>query len=251
MYFELPSDNPEKLTKFYCDVFGWTRKKWDGDMDYWMLFTGMPDKPGMNGGVMGRFMMGTINTIEVSDIDAATAKVEANGGKITTPKTEMPEVGLFAWCVDTDDNYFVLGQLDKKSSVWNTVPDGTPNSEWQNRPIHFEIPGTKPAELVKFYEKVFGWKAEKWQGPMDYFIVDTGAKEEAGINGAITVKGDIQHPVNTIGVDNIDTYMDKILSLGGSIHTPKDDIPMVGQFAYCIDPDGNQFGLLQPDMTEM
>ena len=52
------------------------------------------------------------------------------------------------------------------------------------RVIHFEIHADDPSRAVKFYTEVFGWKIEKWQGPMDYWLVYTG-KEEPGIDGAI------------------------------------------------------------------
>ena len=43
-----------------------------------------------------------------------------------------------------------------------------------NRPIHFEIPVEKPERAIKFYEKVFGWKFERWNGPMEYWNISTG-----------------------------------------------------------------------------
>jgi hypothetical protein len=35
------------------------------------------------------------------------------------------------------------------------------------RVIHFEIPADDPRRAVKFYEKVFGWRIDKW-GAIDY-----------------------------------------------------------------------------------
>ncbi len=40
-----------------------------------------------------------------------------------------------------------------------------------SRVVHFEIPADDPARAVKFYEKVFGWKFQKWEGPMEYWLV--------------------------------------------------------------------------------
>jgi predicted enzyme related to lactoylglutathione lyase len=54
-----------------------------------------------------------------------------------------------------------------------------------NRPIHFEIPAEKPERAMKFYEKVFGWKFEKWGGPMEYWVVRTGDDGVPGINGGL------------------------------------------------------------------
>ena len=32
------------------------------------------------------------------------------------------------------------------------------------RVVHFEINADDPERVVKFYQKVFGWKIEKWNG---------------------------------------------------------------------------------------
>ena len=45
------------------------------------------------------------------------------------------------------------------------------------RVTHFEIEATKPEQLSEFYGKVFGWRFEKWAGPMDYWMIMTGENE--------------------------------------------------------------------------
>jgi len=37
------------------------------------------------------------------------------------------------------------------------------------RVIHFGISAENPERASEFYRKVFGWKFEKWQGPVEYF----------------------------------------------------------------------------------
>ena len=44
-----------------------------------------------------------------------------------------------------------------------------------SRIIHFEIPASDPERAANFYRRTFGWKIEKWPGPMDYWLVTTGA----------------------------------------------------------------------------
>ena len=41
------------------------------------------------------------------------------------------------------------------------------------RVIHFEIPVDDPERAVNFYKKVFEWKIDKWEGPEDYWLVNT------------------------------------------------------------------------------
>lgn len=116
------------------------------------------------------------------------------------------------------------------------------------RVIHFEINADNPKRAVDFYSKVFGWKIHSWQGPMEYWLIETGEPDQPGIDGAITKR---QHPqlttINTISVPSIDEYMQKVVNHGGMIATPKSNIPGIGQFCYCHDSEGNTFGILQPE----
>lgn len=123
------------------------------------------------------------------------------------------------------------------------------------RVVHFEIYSDDPERAVKFYESVFSWRVQKWEGSMDYWLLDTG-KEEPGINGAImrrnkalTGSGDIMAYVCSINVDSVDNYAEKIKMAGGKITVPKSPIPGVGWFAECIDTEGNIFDIMQDDPT--
>jgi predicted enzyme related to lactoylglutathione lyase len=53
-------------------------------------------------------------------------------------------------------------------------------------------------------------------------------------------------PVNYFSVENADEYIEKIKKLGGKIIVPKQEVPHVGWTAVAIDPEGNQFAILQP-----
>ena len=101
-HFELATDDLEKTAAFYREVFGWGVYKWEGPVDYWLVDTGDASTPGINGGLMasGGEFKGTINTIEVDDIDAAIAKVKANGGEMIMDKDTIPGVGFQAYFKD-------------------------------------------------------------------------------------------------------------------------------------------------------
>jgi uncharacterized protein len=115
-----------------------------------------------------------------------------------------------------------------------------------NRVVHFEFAAEDPKRAVKFYENVFGWKIQKWDGPMDYWLVSTGKDDEPGINGGIMKKGDTkQLTVNTLGVSSIDELIKKIVSSGGKVIQPRTEIPGVGFHAYVKDTEGNIIGLME------
>jgi hypothetical protein len=117
-----------------------------------------------------------------------------------------------------------------------------------SRVIHFEIPAAEPERAVAFYGKVFGWKFDKWPGPMEYWMVNTGAEGKPGINGGMLRKpGPVAVTTNTIGVDSVDGAVAAVLKAGGKQLMPKTPIPTVGYFAYCEDTEGNVFGVMQAD----
>ena len=123
------------------------------------------------------------------------------------------------------------------------------------RVIHFEIQAENPERAIKFYQGLFGWEFSKWAGPMDYWLVNTGPKEQPGINGGLVRRQgpgplDMQ-AVNayacTIHVDNVDVLAGKATAAGGQIVVPKMTIPGVGYLVYCKDTEGNIFGIMQAD----
>jgi hypothetical protein len=117
-----------------------------------------------------------------------------------------------------------------------------------SRVIHFEIPAADPERASAFYQKVFGWKFDKWAGPMEYWMVATGADGKPGINGGMLRKpGPVSVTTNTINVESVDAAITAVVKAGGKLTMPKSPIPGVGYFAYCEDTEGNVFGVMQAD----
>ena len=124
-----------------------------------------------------------------------------------------------------------------------------------SRPVHFEIHASDPEMLVNFYVKVFGWKIEH-VAQFDYWLIDTGSGEP-GINGGLMKRRGAapgpDAPVNafvcSIGIDSVDTFVDRAVNAGATVALPKMAIPGVGYQAYVKDPDGNILGLHQPDKS--
>lgn len=116
-----------------------------------------------------------------------------------------------------------------------------------SRVIHFEIPAENPERAAAFYKKIFGWKFEKW-GAMDYWLVNTGADGQPGINGGMMPKqGPVTGTTNTIGVESVDDSVKAVQDAGGKLIMGKTPIPTVGYFAYLQDTEGNIFGVMQAD----
>ncbi len=116
------------------------------------------------------------------------------------------------------------------------------------RVIHFEISVDDPDRAAKFYSNIFGWRIEKSRGPVDYWLISTGEKNEPGIDGAIKRRQQREEgTTNTIDVPFIDEFIKKVEKNGGKVLMPKMTIPSIGYHTYCRDPDGNVFGIMQSD----
>src|SRR5580700_10937890 len=107
-----------------------------------------------------------------------------------------------------------------------------------NRVIHFEIHAANLDQMQKFYSDVFGWQITDMGALMGgYRMVNTGENQPGttypGINGGLTPRHGAPapdgQPVNayvcTIGVDNIDAYMDKVKGAGGTMALDKMQVP--------------------------
>ena len=128
-----------------------------------------------------------------------------------------------------------------------------------NRVVHFEIHAKDQDKMQQFYSSVFGWKITDLGPQMgNYRMIETGESASGdkwpGINGGMNPRmGDspaegqaVNAFVCTISVDVLDAYLDKVLAAGGTMAVPKMEIPGVGWLAYCKDPDGNIFGMMEP-----
>ena len=116
------------------------------------------------------------------------------------------------------------------------------------RVVHFELAADDPERAILFYEKVFGWKIQKWDGPQDYWLASTGEPGTPGIDGAIMRRNsELPAIVNTIDVASLDESLAKLTANGGTVVAPKMAVPGVGYLAYCQDTEGNTFGMMQND----
>ena len=124
LHFEIPVDDRARAKEFYRSTFDWQLD--DADMGGGNIYTTVittpideqsriPTEPGaINGGLMQRTPDTPVPviTIGVAGIDDALKKVEAGGGSVVQPRTEIPNMGAFAYFKDSEGN--VVG-------LWETL----------------------------------------------------------------------------------------------------------------------------------
>jgi len=122
VHFEIHADDPERAIAFYKSVFDWKIERWGaGEPAYWLIRTGEAGTPGIDGGLMKRRspppadmqpLNSYLNTIDVPDLDGASQKVKAAGGRQVVDRMPIKGVGWLAYFKDTEGNLFGLMQAD-------------------------------------------------------------------------------------------------------------------------------------------
>jgi uncharacterized protein len=106
-YLEIPANTAEASADFYRSIFGWTiRRRGDGELAF-----------DDSGGVSGTWVKESDRTpdertrtyIMVDSIVDTLKRIEAAGGRVLTPRTEIgPAMGAFAAFADPVGNEFGL-----------------------------------------------------------------------------------------------------------------------------------------------
>ena len=116
VHFEIPANQPEALTRFYGELFGWKfqRAAFPGP-EYWLCDTGS-EGPGINGAIMQRQNAGQpwMNYVDVPSIDAALEKAAALGAQVALPRTAVADIGAVAAIVDPQGNLCGLWEQTRR-----------------------------------------------------------------------------------------------------------------------------------------
>ena len=115
IHFEMPYDNPDRVSRFYKAVFAWSMQNLGGPMGNYVLATtvasdanGRPTKPGaINGGFFEKkpdWPSQPSVVIGVDDIKQAMAKIKEAGGKVLGEPMDIPNVGAYVSFTDTEGN---------------------------------------------------------------------------------------------------------------------------------------------------
>lgn len=117
VHFEIEAQDKERAKKFYSKVFEWKMEQMGKDYsDYIVVTTGDIKEPGgINGGIYQGKDNKEVNAyrcvVGVDDIIKAVKDIKAAGGKVFNEKPDnIPNVGLYVSCEDTEGNRFTLLQ---------------------------------------------------------------------------------------------------------------------------------------------
>jgi predicted enzyme related to lactoylglutathione lyase len=119
VHFEVHAGNPDRAIEFYSKLFGWQFTKWTGPEDYWLISTGDPSTPGIDGGLLprrgeidGQAIVAFVCTVDVPDVEATVASINRLGGTVVVSTMAIPHVGWLAYAKDPEGNIFGVMEAD-------------------------------------------------------------------------------------------------------------------------------------------
>lgn len=97
------------------------------------------------------------------------------------------------------------------------------------------------AASLRFYTEAFGWKANTMSmgdQPYTMFMVD-----QAPVAGMVQMPGQPPFWAGSISVENVDTTTHAVTAAGGKVLAGPMDIPNMGRYCMCLDPQGAAFSI--------
>jgi predicted enzyme related to lactoylglutathione lyase len=253
-WYELMTSDHEAAQTFYSKVVGWKLTPFAAEGHPYTVLE-VAGGRGV-GGIMpippeaaDQGMRPTwIGYVHVADIDAAVAKVGANGGKIWRQPDMIPQVGRFAVVADPQGAAFNL--LQPEGPEMDALQMGTPGgTDWH------ELHSTDQQAALAFYKAMFGWSGT---GDMDmgqmgryqFFAMEPAAEgAECGTTcGAMFNDPMAPHPywLFYFHVDAIDAAIERINASGGKVVHGPQEVPGGMWIVNAQDPQGAFFALVAP-----
>lgn len=119
------------------------------------------------------------------------------------------------------------------------------------KPAYFDFTVSNVSDARQFFERVLGWRFEKFPMPYEYYRIAAGDPDEVGIDGGIgeikdaPTSGGLPMTQVTIPVPDLDETLAKVTENRGTVIEQKMIIPGIGWYATCAEPGGLKFGVLQ------
>ncbi|HEX9681558.1 MAG TPA: VOC family protein [Acidimicrobiales bacterium] len=236
-WIDLLTTDIDAAADFYGQVLGWDGRD-DGGYHLFSL-------PG--GDVAGGFAVTGVegivarwNTyITVTDVDEMVHTAVGLGATVVQDPVDAHDAGRLAGLTDPGGAGFFLWQDGTRfGATYVNEPGAWSWSELMTR---------DPDGAAEFYRGLFGWDYERDGDGNDYRVILLDGRQ---IGGILTMPAEVPaaSPPSWeayFNVADLDATLRVVTSAGGIAPTDTREIPDVGRFATCRDPQGAPFILIQ------
>jgi uncharacterized protein len=242
---DLSTTDPDAAKAFYAALFGWQAQ----DIPvpggaYSMQRLDGKDVAAISAQPQAQREAGAPPTwnsyITVGSADAAAQRAAEVGGTVHAGAFDVMDAGRMAVIQDPQGAFFMV--WEPKSSIGAGLVNAPGALCWN------ELAAADLDSAPRFYEQLFGWKVEPFEGgEMRYLTIKNGD----AVNGGMREKQPQEPPYWLVyfAVEDLDASVAKVDELGGGTIAPPFDIAMA-RIAVVHDPQGAVFapysGELQP-----
>lgn len=181
--------------------------------------------------------------VAVDDVDEVAGRVASCGGTSVVGPFDVVEFGRMVIVSDPTGGVVFLWQ--GKSHKGAGVKNGHGAIGW------CELLSTDPQAAVRFYTCLLGVESETATMP-DGNEYTAYMRDGVPLAGTMAMPDEVRarkipsHWSVYFQVDDVDSCVEKVTSLGGAVHLPPTDIADVGRIAFVGDHQGVGFGLITP-----
>jgi hypothetical protein len=244
VWYELTTPDMEAARAFYADVLGGrARDASMSGLDYQLLtvgdtpvagLTSLPEEARRSGAASH-----WIGYVGVDDVDAAAIQVEALGGTVHVPPTDVADISRISVIADPQGTMLAL--------LKGLKPGKTPSAALTapGRPGWHELLAANWEKAFAFYATLFGWqKSEAQQGVMGTYQQFSAAGETIG--GMFNKPPTLPFPfwLYYFNVADIEAATQRVEAGGGEILYGPMEVPGGAWILHCVDPQGAIFALL-------
>ena len=243
-WFELGTTDQKAAKEFYKSLFGWTAS--DSPMGTGAVYTTfnlggrragacytlMPDM--LAHGVPPHWML----YVAVANADETAAKVAPGGGKVVGGPFDVMQFGRMAVLQDPTGAHISIWQSKEHHG---TAVEGVPGTVcWA------DLMTPDQGRAVKFYEALFGWKADPGKDNSGYLHIKNGETFLGGIPPAEHRNPNAPpHWLLYFLVENCDASTAKATNAGAKVYMAPMTMEGVGRWSVVADPQGAVFALFQ------
>ncbi|MEM9454618.1 MAG: VOC family protein [Myxococcota bacterium] len=232
------STDTAKTLAFFPEVLGWSIQEIEmGGDTVQMLVNDKTPFAHVRGPQMDGEPSWWNNYFRVEDVDAVTAAVEKNGGKVVVPPTDIPP-GRFSTVATPSGAHL---------SLFHEAGDRDTDKPSTTGFVHWvDLHSRSIDQDLKFIHDALGLKTQSMSMPTGpYHVLEPDTKTRGG---AMTG----QNPdapsmwVAWVSVDNVDETLARVERNGGKVLARPWDAETVGRLALVADPAGVTFGVITP-----
>ena len=251
IWYELMTPDPEAAGAFYSAVVpGWKfGERNPGDLDYRMI--GRSD--GGNAGGVLRISKDMadhgatpvwLGYVAVDDVDGIVARIEARGGKVHMPATDIPGVGRIAMVADPQGNPIYVMKPKPPSDGSNAKSDAFSPTEGQ-RVSWNELATPDPVAARQFYGELFGWSSDEFMDMGEYgeYRFFSHAGQTIGAVCGVIPGGSAGWRYY-IRVPSIAAAAEAVKANGGDVSMGPHQVPGGDHIIIGNDPQGAEFALV-------